>query len=326
MASEEELLTVAAAAAAANAGAAPSGAEPAVERAEWRQALVAQLEQLRETASSCLPDSGATSGHVSAALLLVREEVQLLDLASELEALRAQLNQEVVEQARTALSADCSTAPSRTCSQTIDSGAAAAAAAAERMLDDMLLASPVPAAPAGLGPPQPGASSCSQGEQPEQWSPKATVASLASLRHSAPALVVPRLHGTPAGSSLGLRSRSGPPGMAGTPAAQLGRMLRQSASLGSKQLDSSLASFQELAAARKAAAAAAVASTAAEGSTGLIPACYSTASTPASTRPNSACPRPGDATPGSGSRIPRGPRGWSPAATPGSSRIPRPST
>lgn len=48
---------------------------------------------LLQTASACLPEGITSSGHVSAALLLVREEVQLLDLASELEALRTQLNQ-----------------------------------------------------------------------------------------------------------------------------------------------------------------------------------------------------------------------------------------
>lgn len=38
-------------------------------------------------------ECGVGSGGVSAALLMVREEVQLLDLASELDTLRAQLNQ-----------------------------------------------------------------------------------------------------------------------------------------------------------------------------------------------------------------------------------------
>lgn len=165
----------------------------------------------------------------------------------------------------------------------------AAASAAQGMLDDMLLASPVPAALAALT--RFGAAGLEQ--QPESWSPKATVASLASLRHSAPALVTSELRSTPSGCSSTLRSRSGPAGMVCSPAAQLGRMLRQSASLGSKQLGSSLTSFQELAAARKLAAAPKVEAAAVSLSTELIPACYSASTTPASTRPNSACPRPG---------------------------------
>lgn len=164
-------------------------------------------------------------------------------------------------------------------------------AAAVGMLDDMLLASPVPAAVASLSLLQPSAAALER--QPEQWSPKATVASLASLRHSAPALVM-HLHGTPVGSSSALCSRSGPAGVASTPMAQLGRMLRQAASLGSRQLDSSLATYQELAAARKLRAAYKEETGLASSSVGLIPACYSVSSTPASTLPNSACLRPGE--------------------------------
>lgn len=52
-----------------------------------------------QAATACLPEGGTGKQHVSAGLLLVREEVQLLDLAEELEALRAQLDQ-VCRQAR----------------------------------------------------------------------------------------------------------------------------------------------------------------------------------------------------------------------------------
>lgn len=174
--------------------------------------------------------------------------------------------------------------------QPSEEGGISAAVLAEGMLDDMLLASPVPVAPAALTQPDFGAG---LEQQSGRWSPKATVVSLASLRSSAPALVTAHQGTTLGGASSTLCTRKGPPGRVSTPAANLGRMLRQSASLDSRQLNRSLASFQELTAAHKLATARKVEAAAGGGCADLIPACYSTSTAPASTAPSFACSQPG---------------------------------
>ncbi|PSC74822.1 alpha beta hydrolase domain-containing 11 [Micractinium conductrix] len=275
--------------------------QPLTEHAERQAALAAQLGQLRQDlhAVGLSPEGNADGGGrpVPPALLMVREEVQLLDLASELEQLRAMLDEHVVDAAREALSRASSAAPSCTPSRVRSGLVASATAAAAASLE--LAADPAPEG--GIGGQEEGGAAASGGRP------------MAAMRHRLTPLLLPRelRRSAPAGLPPRVRSaasspRRSKPADALTPA---GRALRHSSSVGGSQADSRAASPGEHAAARKAAAAAASrAGGQRPNCAGLSIAAYfpgSAASTPASSRPGSARLHlaAGEDTPGS--RIPK---------------------
>lgn len=179
-----------------------------------------------------------------------------------------------------------------------------AAAASVLPLDEMLLGSPrAPPAVLSISPTVPAGPMPGPEQHQEGWSPKATVASLADLRHSTPsgsAICQQRTAGSIApGSSTTRRSKSAAACAEGLTAPLSARMLRQSTSLGSKKTSSAAPAVQGqpllAAAARKAAAAvtpmAAVRSSNGSASVASVRSGMSTPST--SSRPNSARLLPG---------------------------------